>query len=123
MSENILTGLDSPLRVNVEGGELVIRVGVNRLDGHEDCEHIPALKFDNRAEWVRDVIAEIEREEENGQTPLNEMLDNAMVAALEQGSLGIAEDSFTFIGECPVCENDCIPLRHTRNGIRCEDCV
>lgn len=121
MAEN--KGCDSPLRVNIEEGELVVRVGINRLDGHECHNRIPALKFADREEWVRDVIGEIEREEENGQTPLNEMLDNAMEEALEQGSLGIAEDSFTFIGECPKCEEDCIPLRHTRNGIRCKDCV
>jgi len=35
MSNKILTGPESPLRVNIEDGELVIRVGMNRLDGHD----------------------------------------------------------------------------------------
>ena len=122
MSDNILTGPESPLRVSLEGGELVIRVGINRLDGHKYHNRIPHLKFDDREGWVRDVIAEVEREEEDGSTPLNTMLDAAMVAALEQGSIGVAEDSFTFVGECPVCEDDCVPLRHTRNGVRCGNC-
>ena len=84
---------------------------------------IPALKFDDRELWVKDVISEILHEEEDGTTPLNTMLDNAIEAALENGSVGVAEDSFTFIGECPVCEEDLVPLRHTKNGIRCKNCV
>jgi len=116
-------GAESPLRVNVEGGELVIRVGINRIDGHDYHNEIPSLKFENRKEWVDDVKNEIEREEENGQTPLNKMLDNAMKEALEQGSLGVAEDSFSFMGECDECGNDCVPLRHTRDGAMCKDCV
>jgi hypothetical protein len=123
MSNNALSGPESPLRVNVEDGELVVRVGINRLDGHECHNKIPELKFDNREEWVRDVIAEIDREEEDGATPLNTMLDNAMEAALEQGSIGVAEDGFTFKGECSGCGDDCVPLRHTRNGVMCPECV
>ena len=111
MSDDVLVGPESPLRVNIENGELVIRVGINHLDGHEYHNRIPALKFDDREEWVRDVIAEINREEEDGSTPLNTMLDKAMEAALEQGSIGVAEDSFTFVGEFPVCEKDCVDKR------------
>jgi len=122
MSDDFLVGPESPLRVNIENRELVIRVGINYLDGHEAHDSIPALKFDDRLQWVRDVICEIEQEEEDGSTPLTMMLDAAMEAALENGSIGISEDSFTFIGVCPVCESDCVPLRHTKKGVRCEDC-
>lgn len=113
---------DTPLRVKMENGELVIRVGILRLDGHEYHNEIPALTFINIEEWTKDVIAEMTREEENGQTPLNMMLDNAMKAALENGSMGVDYNKPTFIGECPVCENDLVPLRYTKNGIRCENC-
>lgn len=115
-------GSESPLRANIEGCELVIRVGINRLDGHDYHPRIPYLKFDDRNEWARDIIARIEREEEDGSNHLNSMFDDAMEEALEQGSLGISEDSFTFVGECPVCGKDCVALRHTRNGVRCENC-
>jgi hypothetical protein len=110
---------DAPLRVEIENGELVIRVGILRLDGHEYHNEIPALTFTDLERWAKDVITEMTREEEDGQTPLNMMLDNAMKAALENGSVGVDYDKPTFVGECPICENDIVPLRHTKNGIRC----
>lgn len=123
MKNEIFAEGESPLRVGIEGCELVIKIGINHIDGHDGHNKIPALKFDNREEWVRDVITELMREEEDGSSPISSMLDAAMEAALEQGSIGIAEDSFTFIGECPVCGEDCVPLQHTPKGIRCENCI
>lgn len=120
---NIMKGCDSPMRTGIEDGEIVIRVGINRLDGNEYHPELPALKFDDREQWAKEVIREIEREEENGQTPLGDMLDKAMVLAIENGAMGISDDSPTHIGECPICENYCLPLRHTRNGQRCCSCT
>ena len=120
---NTTKGCESPLRVNIEDGELVIRVGINRLDGNDCHPDIPELKFDDTEQWAKDVSYEIEREEENGQTPLGDLLDKAMIMAIENGSTGMSVDSPTHIGECSVCENDCVPLRHTRNGQRCSSCT
>lgn len=113
---------DSPLRVNVEGDELVIRIGVNRLDGHDNHPELPALIFEDRAQWVTDVIREIEHSDEVGGTPLIYMLDKCMNEALEQGSIGIAEDSPTHIGTCEKCGEYCMPLRYTKEGQRCSKC-
>jgi len=113
---------DSPLRVNVEGEELVIRIGVNRLDGHESHPKLPALIFEDRKQWVQDVIREIENGDEVGGTPLIYMIDKCMSEALEQGSVGVAEDSPTHIGDCEKCEEYCVPLRHTKDGQLCDKC-
>jgi len=113
---------DSPLRVNVEGEELVIRIGINRLDGHETHPELPSLLFDDRNQWVEDVIREINNGDELGGTPLIYMLDKCMIEALEQGSIGVAEDSPTHIGDCEKCEENCVPLRHTNDGQICDKC-
>ena len=113
---------ENPLRANIEDGELVIRVGINLLDGHDYHNSIPALKFDDRIEWVNDVISELFREEEDGATPLGDLIDNAMEMALDDGSAGVAEDSPRFIGTCEVCKMEFMPLLHTTRGAVCEGC-
>lgn len=115
-----LSGL--PLTVSAANGLLTISIGVDRLDGHEYHLEIPALKFEDREVWVEEVIRELLREEEDGATLLTKMLDTAMVNALENGALGIAEDSPTFIGGCEVCREDVAPLRHSKNGATCPKC-
>jgi len=115
---------DSPLRVNVEGEELVIRVGINRMDGSEAHPSIPALKFDSLAIWLTEVIAEIENEDETGASPLSDMLDKAMVSAIENGATGIAEDSPTTVGQCCKCINDQLAVRWDTKagGFVCMEC-
>ena len=113
---------ESPLRVNIEGDELVIRIGVNRIDGHDNHPEIPSLSFEDRKQWVLDVIREIENGDELGGTPLIYMLDKCMSEALEQGSIGVAEDSPTHIGDCESCGENCVPLQHSKVGQVCGDC-
>lgn len=118
----VVASAETPLAVRVEGEQLVIRVGINRLDGGDCHPALPSLKFDNRYEWARDIIAELLSEEEDGSTPLSDLLDRAMTAALENGSIGVAEDSPTHIGECEVCRKEFSPLRHTDKGQTCPKC-
>jgi len=113
---------ESPLRASVENGELVIRVGINRLDGDEYHLEIPVLKFDNRSEWVKDVISELFREEEDGRTPIGDLLDTAMKHAIENGSIGLSIDSPGRNGTCWMCDEDQVPLWHTKIGSICQDC-
>ena len=115
-------GAESPLRVTVENDEVVIRMGVNRFDGNEAHPTLPALVFADRNEWIRDVIRELERDDEMGGTPLIYLLERCMNDALEQGTAGVAEDSPTHIGLCSVCSKGCMPLRHTNDGEVCPDC-
>lgn len=117
-----ISDAEAPLRVAIERNEVVIRIGINRIDGHDYHPTIPELKFVNRRQWIKDVIREIERSEEDGSSPLTILFDKAMTEALEWGSLGVAEDSPTFIGMCEVCGEDQLPLRHTRDGGTCLKC-
>jgi len=113
---------ESPLRVNVEGEELVIRMGINRLDGNDAHPELPALIFEDRKQWVQDVIRELENGDEVGGTPLIYMLDKCMREALEQGSTGVAEHSPTHIGDCESCYDMCVPLMHSKLGQVCGAC-
>ena len=119
---------DSALSVAVEGEELVIRIGINRMDG-DDCHpelpalKLPALKFKDRQLWIKDVIYEIERQKEDGSCPISDLLDKAMSEAIEQGSAGITEDSPTHVGVCSNCEEPFMPLRWFKDGDQCPECI
>ena len=82
-------GADNPLKVSIEKGELVIRLGIERLDGHERHPTFPALTFLDRHAWARDVVYEIGREEEDGTTPFCALLETVIAAAIDNGSTGI----------------------------------
>jgi hypothetical protein len=93
----------SPLTCRIEGGELVIRIGVdtlafcfeesdpNNLYDHDLGDFTRSYVVVDADEFVKDVIAELENEAEDGSTPLTGLIDNACFAAVEQGSLGVDE--------------------------------
>jgi hypothetical protein len=85
MSENS----DTPLTVKIEDGQLVIRIGIDRLDGHDFHPDFPELPIMDRQQWAKDVAYELERDRGDGATPLCLCLDAAMVSALEMGSAAI----------------------------------
>lgn len=109
---------DNPLQANIEGHELVIRIGINRLDGHDRHPTLPKLTFENKTQWAKDVIYELLREED-GSTPLSDLFDKAMNEALEQGSMGVSENSATHIGTCERCGKEFAALAHTFEGQVC----
>jgi hypothetical protein len=88
----------TPLRIAVEGDELVIRIGVDTLKtAAEGSEHFDYYSVhDNRYGlrwrvndsdlWARDVAREIVDEGENGSTLVTRMLDTAFQWTLENGS-------------------------------------
>jgi hypothetical protein len=85
--ESITTkNLEAPLRVKVSNGKLIIEVGINRLEGNDYHPYIPHLKIKDSQKWGEDVKRELEKEEENGQSPLGDLLDKAILDALEYGS-------------------------------------
>lgn len=94
---------ETPLSCKIDDGELVIRIGINVLtfaSNHRD----PFLVDDEitgfpRQAWIvtdvlefaKDVCRELNREEEDGSSPLTNLLDLAFTNALDQGSLGVEE--------------------------------
>ena len=80
---------DTPLHARIEDDQLVIRIGIDRLDGHDCHPDFPELPIRDRYEWARDVMRELERDRGDGATPLCLMLDAAMKEALDMGSSAI----------------------------------
>lgn len=98
------TSPDRPLEVNVEGDELVIRIGVNtlqhatehceRLRDHRDRKHDfggPYVEVVSSHVLADDVRGALNHEEEDGTTPVHVLFDDAVEAAFEDGSLAFAE--------------------------------
>lgn len=97
---------DQPLIAKIEGQQLVIRIGIDVLAfSAEHCEHLyddvkhptgpPYCKVINKEELAIDVIRELEREQEDGTTPLHLLLDQAVIDAMEDGSAAFAEECET----------------------------
>jgi hypothetical protein len=88
---------DTPLQAGIENDQLVIRIGIDTL--HYSAEHCPLLydgtvencdppycKVLDKRELARDVIMELFREREDGSSPISDLLDEAILAAMEDGS-------------------------------------
>lgn len=89
---------DQPLEVTVKNGVLSISIGVSTLAF--SLEHgNDFLTYDAEAKWkvnsdgafAVDVKRELEREQEDGTTPVHLLLDEAMNSAIEQGSAYVDE--------------------------------
>jgi hypothetical protein len=89
------TVLPSGLTVQATATHLIVSIGLNALaisaeqcpalwDGETDT---PTVTVTDRMGWAQDVIHELEREEEDGTTPLHTLFDAAFVRAIEDGSL------------------------------------
>lgn len=82
---------DAPLQVLVDGGKLVISIGISTLAYCTDWENggpLKDCKVDGRKliQWAKSVAYEIERERESGATPLTDLLERAMQEAADSGS-------------------------------------
>ena len=97
----------TPLKVRITGGVLTISIGVETLkyvaEHHEEFWQPQtdkyALVVSNVNQFAKDVRNELEREEEDGSTPVHLMLDKAIYQAVEQGSEGIDHDAADAIEE------------------------
>lgn len=96
---------ESPLTVDVtDDGELIIRIGVNVLadsfirneENNPYDEETGGFKrlwrVTDPAEFAKEVRNELYREEEDGSTPLTDLLDKVCWNAIEAGCFGVDED-------------------------------
>ena len=88
---------EQPMEVKVVGGMLVISIGINCLaraleasprfyngeSGEQD------LKVTDPEVFAREVARALQREEEDGSTPLHVLFDNAAESAIEDGCEGV----------------------------------
>lgn len=83
-----------PLKCRIDGGVLCISIGVNTLkfaaENHEDFfdGDKNTLEVTDAALFAKEVLREIDREAEDGTTPVHLMLDRAIFEAVENGPEG-----------------------------------
>lgn len=84
---------DSPLGCEIEGEQLVIRIGVSTLAWASKKRNggvVPDnYRMVDKLQWAKDVANEIMHEDEVGNTMLCDMLDEAMQSAMDDGSTGL----------------------------------
>lgn len=86
-----------PLQVKIVNDRLVISVGIEVLAfAAENCERFYdgekdayTLKVTDKAKFAIDVARELNREKENGETPVSVLLDQAFEDAVGDGSEGV----------------------------------
>lgn len=83
---------EQPLRICVTESRLVISIGLNRLNGNDCHPFLEEMKIVNLQGWGDDIRMELEREiSEQGNTILCDALDQAMLNAVENGSINVEE--------------------------------
>ncbi len=81
-----------PLKVEVKDDHLCFAIGIDTLAfAFENGEFAGEFKVGDQAQFAQDVCDELNREGEDGSTPLTRLLDQMMSEAAEQGSLGLKE--------------------------------
>ena len=94
---------ESPLQTKIENGQLVISIGINTLaycaefEGREPFwkydddknDFVQVYKIIDSKGWAEDLVRELNREEEDGSTPLTDLLDKMSENALDDGSLSV----------------------------------
>lgn len=95
--------MDEPLKVEVVKGRLVISIGVQTLAfayTHSDlnnpynektCEFQKLYEVTKPNDLAESVAMELNREEEDGTTPVHKMLDKVFEDVVENGGEGIEE--------------------------------
>lgn len=82
---------DGPLSAGIEGGELVIRIGIARLAWcqRHDAGPMKGCKISDQKGCAEDIAREMHRDDEVGVTPVSSFLDQMAKAAAESGSAHI----------------------------------
>ena len=85
------------LTVGLLDGRLVISIGIDALMVAVRASPVweqqqaegRGWSIENADGFAEDIVAELEREQDDGTTPVHEVLDAAIEEAIEQGSLNI----------------------------------
>lgn len=94
---------DVPLKVTIERGALVVRIGIGTLayavtysdwaNPYDEAtgDYVRTFAITDAPQFASDVLYEMLREREDGSTPLTDFLDKMSEEAINQGSLGLDE--------------------------------
>lgn len=98
LTERVLNNSqNTPLKAEVSDGILMVKIGIETLEWAskpenggplEDC----AVDGRRRREWAEDVVREMTRENEIGESPLGEFIDSMMEKAANNGSTALCCD-------------------------------
>ena len=103
-TEKLSRHYSAPLKVRIERGALVVRIGIETLahavtysdwaNPYEEAtgDYIRNFAIVDAPQFASDVIHEMLREREDGSTPLSDFVDRMSEKAIEDGSLGLHED-------------------------------
>ena len=85
---------NTPLKADVKDGILTVQIGIETLEWASKPENggpLEGCKVDGRRrrEWAKDVVREMERENEIGESPLGKFLDSMMEQAANNGSVAL----------------------------------
>ena len=76
---------DKPLTVEIKDGELKISIGIDTLC-FAVSEKIADFKITDNEGFAKDILYELENEDEEGTTEIHRLLDQAADDAVENGS-------------------------------------
>lgn len=85
--------MNTPLSVKIENDCLTIRIGIDTLAfaGNKGGIFTTANIYDNKL-FAKEICYHLEDEKEDGSTLLTDMLDQAMMNAVEDGCEGVSYD-------------------------------
>ena len=104
----------APLSCEVADGQLVVRIGVETLalavaagsafHQERDGEHIRNFAITDPLQFAKDIANELQREDEDGSSPLTDVIDQAAQSAIDEGSLAIKYEQQIRFYEHAECE-------------------
>jgi hypothetical protein len=85
------------VEAKIEGDDIVIRLYVGTLpvivSGGWACNALPPLKVTDSGEFAKELCRSLNREDDEGTTPIHRLIDKSVLHAVEQGAFGIEEIS------------------------------
>lgn len=85
------------VEAKIEGDDIVIRLYIGNLpvivSGGWACNALPPLKVTDSGEFAKDLCRSLNRDDEDGTTPIHRLIDANVLHAVEQGAFGIDEIS------------------------------
>lgn len=94
MKKSACNAINTPLRAEVNDGRLVVEIGIETLEWASKASNggpLADCKVDSRRrrEWATDVMREMLRENEVGESPLCRFIDEMMKRAADHGSAAL----------------------------------
>lgn len=94
MKKSARNAINTPLRGEVSDGRLVVEIGIETLEWASRPSNggpLSACRVDarRRRQWATDVVKEMLRENEVGESPLIRFIDEMMRSAADHGSAAL----------------------------------